>query len=145
MALERDRPDDRRRPDFEFCVYGRPISARSRSRLLLAEWRRHVRAAVLARWSAGQLPYAVAVLRITHYAPKPVADMDNLIKPVRDALQSILYVDDRVVQDVTGNWRKLDIPFRLRTLSPTLADAFGDGRPFMHIRLWLAPEDEDLG
>jgi len=146
MALERDRPDDRRTPDFEFCVHGRPISARARLRVRLAAWRQQVRAAAIAKWPAGLAPYTVAVeLRITHYAPKPLADMDNLIKPIQDALQGVLYVDDRVVKDVTGNWRNIDRPFRMLYMSQPLADAFGDGRPFVHIRLWVAPEEEDLG
>jgi len=71
--------------------------------------------------------------------------MDNLIKPIQDALQGVLYVDDRVVKDVTGNWRNIDRPFRMLYMSQPLADAFGDGRPFVHIRLWVAPEEEDLG
>jgi hypothetical protein len=146
MARERDRPDDRRTPDLEFCVHGRPMSGRTKSRSRLAVWQQQVRGAATAVWPAGLAPHAVAVeLRITHYAPKPIADMDNLIKPIQDALQGILYVDDRVVKDVTGNWRNIDTPFRLIHMSQPLADALGDGRPFVHIRLWLSPEEEDLG
>jgi hypothetical protein len=84
-------------------------------------------------------------LRITHYADKPIADMDNLIKPIQDALQGITYVNDRVVKDVTGNWRNINAPFRLRYIARPLADAFSDGRQFVHIRLWRAPDEEDLG
>lgn len=94
----------------------------------------------------GQPPYTIAVeLRITYYAEKPIADMDNLIKPIQDALQGIAYVNDRVVKDVTGNWRNIDAPFRVRYISRTLVDAFSDGHQFVHIRLWCAPDEEDLG
>ena len=50
-----------------------------------------------------------------------------------------------MVKDVTGNWRNIDRPLRLAGTSQALAKAFGDGRPFVHVRLWLAPEEEDLG
>ncbi|HTW69445.1 MAG TPA: RusA family crossover junction endodeoxyribonuclease [Acetobacteraceae bacterium] len=146
MAPERDRPDDRRRPDVEFCVHGRPLSARTRRRGSLAAWRQQVRAVALAALPDGHAPYAVAVeLRITLYAPRPVADMDNLIKPVQDALQGILYEDDRMVKDVSGNWRNIDAPFQLHAASDVLVIALGSRRQFMHIRLWVAPVDEDLG
>jgi hypothetical protein len=69
--------------------------------------------------------------------------MDNLIKPIQDELQAITYINDRMVKDVSGNWRDIDAPFRVRSRS--LANAFSEGRPFVHIRLWLAPEEEDLG
>jgi crossover junction endodeoxyribonuclease RusA len=71
--------------------------------------------------------------------------MDNLIKPIQDALEGIAYVNDSAVKDVTGNWRDIDGRFRLRYLSQPLADAFSDGREFLHIRLWRALREEDLG
>src|SRR5580658_1671107 len=144
--IERNRPDDTRPPLFEFCVHGRPVSAQTGTRGRLTAWQRDIRAAAVAAWPAGQPPFSVAVeLRITHYAKKPNADMDNLIKPIQDALQGIAYVNDRVVKDVTGNWRDIDAPFRVRYIARRLADAFSDGRPFVHIRLWRAPDEEDLG
>ena len=146
MARDRDRPDDRRRPDFEFCVHGRPLSARTRVRTRLAAWQHHVRAAATLNWPAGQAPYDVPVqLRMTHYAPRSHADMDNLIKPIQDALQGVLYLNDRLVKDVTGNWRNIDRITRVHGVSLVLAAALGDGRPFVHIRLWVAPDEEDLG
>jgi hypothetical protein len=134
--LARDRPDDRRTPDFEFCVHGRPISARARNRTLLADWRQRVSTAARAAWPTNQPPHEVAVeLRITHYATRPIAGMDNLIKPIQDELQGVAYVNDRLVKDVSGNWRDIDAPFRVRYIARPLAAAFSDGRPFVHIRL----------
>lgn len=125
---------------------GRPVSAQTGSRPRLAAWQLQVRSAAALAWPAGQPLYTTPIeLRITHYAVKRIADMDNLIKPIQDALQGITYVNDRVVKDVTGNWRDIEAPFRVRYISRPLADAFSDGRPFVHIRLWRAPDKEDLG
>jgi Holliday junction resolvase RusA-like endonuclease len=94
-------------------------------------WQREVRAAASAAWPAQQPPYTIAVeLRITHYAEKPNADVDNLIKPIQDALQGIAYVNDRVVKDVTGNSGE-----SLENIKPHLAGLPGDNpgptrRPF---------------
>jgi hypothetical protein len=83
-AISRDRPDDRRNPEFEFCIHGRPISARARNRPLLTRWLQQVGAAARAAWPTDQSPHAVSVeLRVTHYAERAIADMDNLIKPIQ--------------------------------------------------------------
>jgi hypothetical protein len=122
------------------------MSARARNRPLLAQWRQQVRTAARAAWPANQPPYELAVkLRITHYTTRPIADMDNLIKPIQDELQGVAYMNDRMVQDVSGNWRDIDAPFRVRYIARPLAEAFSDGRPFVHVRLWLALDEEDLG
>lgn len=141
-----DRRGDERRPDFEFCVHGRPVSARTRNRPLLASWQLQLKAACRAAWPVCRPPLQVAVkLRITHYSERSVADLDNLIKPIQDALQGIAYHNDWMVRDIAGSWRDIDGRYRLRYISQPLADAFADGRQFVHIRLWLAPDEEELG
>jgi hypothetical protein len=70
--------------------------------------------------------------------------MDNMVKPIQDALQGIAYMNDRLVKDTHANWRDIDGRFHVRYISMPLAAAFSDGREFVHIRLWLA-QQEDLG
>lgn len=84
-------------------------------------------------------------LRITHYGERRVIDLDNLIKPVQDALQGIAYVDDRQVKDVTGNFRDIDGRYPLRYISPCLSAAFSHGHEFVHVRVWLARDDKEFG
>jgi crossover junction endodeoxyribonuclease RusA len=141
-----DRSDDPQPPLFEFCVHGRPRSGRSRNRAELVAWRRLVAAAANVAWPAGQLPVSVSVLlRITHYAQRQRADMDNIIKPIQDALEGIAYTNDRLVTDVTANWRNIDDRYRVRYMPEKLGAAFGKGSEFVYIRLWLAPDEKDLG
>ena len=109
-------------------------------------WRRLVAAAATAAWPAGELPVSVSVLlRITHYAQRQRADMDNIVKPIQDALQGIAYTNDRLVSDVTANWRDIDDRYRVRYMPEKLGAAFGKGSEFVYIRLWLAPDEKDLG
>ena len=74
-----------------------------------------------------------------------LAESGDLIKPIQGALQGIAYLDDRVVKDVTGNWRDINGRFPVRYMSLPLASAFSDGREFVHVRLWVAPREEELG
>ena len=66
-------------------------------------------------------------------------------KPVQDALQSIVFFNDRQVRDLRGGRRDIDLAYRLRFMSLTLMAAFADGRPFVHIRVWRSPVTMELG
>ena len=102
MAQPRhDHPMDEK-PSFEFCVTGQPISGQAKNRLLLQNWKASVRHAARSAWRMDRLPYQGDVaLRVTQYAERRIADRDNLLKPIQDALQSIAYLDDRQVKDST--------------------------------------------
>ena len=97
-------------------------------------------------WPDGVSPLDVDVaLHVTHYCEFAVGDTDNLIKPVQDALQGVVYVNDRQVKDGLSNRRNIDGRFRVRFMSPQLAAAFSRGEEFIHIRVSLSPETEELG
>jgi len=142
----RDRPDDRRKPSFEFCVIGRPVSAQAENRLLLHRWKAAVSAAAIAAWPPNQAPFTGDVeLRVTHYSERRIADRDNLIKPIQDALQFVAFKNDKQVKDSTSNWRNINGAFVIRFVSLPLASAFSVGQEFLHVRLWTSPDKEDLG
>ena len=142
----RNRPDDAEQPAFEFCVAGRPVSAQAANRLLLQVWKAKVAAAAHAAWPDGRQQLGGDVeLRVTHYSERRIADRDNLMKPVQDALQGIVYSNDRQVKDAMSNWRDINGRFSVRFVSLPLAVAFSQGDEFLHIRLWTSPVSEDLG
>ena len=134
------------RPDFEFCVLGRPVSAQAANRLLLLQWKAVVTAAAQAAWTINRPRFHGDVeLRVTHYSERRISDRDNLLKPIQDALQGTVYDNDRQVKDSTSNWRNINGRFTIRNLALPLAIAFSTGGEFLHIRVWISPEIEDLG
>lgn len=142
----RNRPDDTLRPDFEFCVLGRPVSAQAQNRLLLHEWKAVVRAAAQAAWAGTRTRFAGDVeLRMTHYSERRIADRDNFLKPIQDALQGVVYEDDGQIRDSTSNWRNINGRLTIRNLSLPLAVTFSNGSEFLHVRVWISPDIEDLG
>ncbi|GJE55182.1 MULTISPECIES: RusA family crossover junction endodeoxyribonuclease [Methylobacterium] len=142
----RNRTDDERPPEFEFCVVGRPVSAQAINRGLLAAWKASVASAAAEAWSAERQLFRGDVdLRVTHYSERRIADRDNLLKPIQDALQGVVIENDRQVKDVTSNWRDIGGRFTVRYMSIPLALAFSSGREFLHVRLWRSPHREDLG
>ncbi len=103
-------------------------------------------AAATAAWPPGQQPFNGDVeLRVTHYSERRIVDRDNLVKPIQDALQSIVYMNDRQVKDSTSNWRNINGAFIIRFVSLPLASAFSVGQEFLHVRVWTSPEIEELG
>ena len=51
-------------------------------------------------------------------------DNDNLIKPIQDAMNRTIYLDDRLITDTHVRKTALDGSFKVRKMSRVLADAF---------------------
>lgn len=75
------------------------------------------------------------VLRIAYfYVEEGPGDLDNIVKPIQDALKGIAYVDDSQVVDlVASKRRKGSTDELLLTLTPILASGFSGGSDFVHI------------
>lgn len=143
---DRYRFDDVRKPDFEFCVSGRPVSAQAKNRLALQSWKRQVGAAAIAAWPGGRdMLRSDLRLHVTHYAERRIADRDNLLKPIQDALQRVVYRDDGQIVDTACNWRNINGSFTVRHVFLSVAVSFSIGVEFLHVRVWTGTGEEDLG
>jgi Holliday junction resolvase RusA-like endonuclease len=133
-------------PLLDVCIHGQRISAQTSRRRALAEWKQKVRSACEAAWPMHQALLDGPVrLRVTYDCEILAGDVDNLVKPIQDALQGVVYRDDRQISDVTGRRRMIDDLFRVRYMSPVLAMALSDGRPFVHVEVWPTPDQEVIG
>ncbi|MBV8613826.1 MAG: RusA family crossover junction endodeoxyribonuclease [Acetobacteraceae bacterium] len=131
-------------PVFEVCVHGQPVSAQTRRRPALQAWKNRIRNACEAAWERAPIDGNV-IICVTHYYETAIGDVDNLIKPIQDALQGVVYVNDKQVRDVTGKRRPIAGRFKVRYISMPLAAAFSNGRQFVHIQVWHSPKREELG
>jgi crossover junction endodeoxyribonuclease RusA len=104
-----------------------------------------VRLAAAARWPHGEPPLDSEVqLGLTYFHDSAPLDMDNMIKPIQDALIGLVYADDRQVASVISSRRDLDGSFRLNRLSPALAEGFLSRGPFVHVRVESRPDPQEL-
>ena len=71
-------------------------------------------------------------------------DNDNMVKPIQDALNGLIYVDDRQVLDTVVRKTSLDGTFHVRGMSPVLAQAFSAGVEFLHVMVDHAPPHAGL-
>jgi crossover junction endodeoxyribonuclease RusA len=131
---------------FEFIVEGPPVSQQTRRRQdRLPPWRAGVRAAAATRWSSSIPPVDQEIsVEITHFFEGAPADVDNIVKPILDALKGLVYRDDRQITDLVSRRRSLEGPYTATSVSATLAEGISLRREFLHIRVTPTPAGGEL-
>jgi Holliday junction resolvase RusA-like endonuclease len=128
---------------FEFIVDGPPVSQQARRRERLRAWKATVRQEAEKYWSSDQPPATgLVMLKVTYFYDSVAMDVDNIVKPIQDAIIGLAYVDDSQITDVLVRKRDLSGNFRVENITPTLAEGFGRGKEFLHIVVTDAPDQE---
>jgi crossover junction endodeoxyribonuclease RusA len=129
---------------FSLVVRGVPISSQTRGRARLRAWVAQINTAAQAL-TTGAPPSADPVaLVVTHYYDAGYPDVDNIIKPIQDALKGVVYADDRQVQHTSSRRRSLEGSYRIRNANADLLTAFSQGTDFVHIQVSLHVDTGDL-
>ncbi len=84
------------------------------------------------------------MLQITYFYDTGAIDVDNIIKPIQDAIIGLAYIDDDQVTDVLARKRNLSGNFKVKNMTVTLAEGFSRGNEFLHIIVADAPDQEVL-
>jgi len=123
------------------------VSQQSKSRPRLQEWKARVRREASQSWPP-QSPASSRPVRITvvyyHDGPAVRIDDDNMVKPIRDALNALVYEDDNLIVDTRIRKTDLNGAFRPRGWSSVLAEGFVRNREFVYVRIEEAQHDEEL-
>lgn len=128
---------------LEFVVDGPPVSQQARRRDRVRDWQEEVRQAAMLSWPPGELPLAGPVmLRITYFYDTVSMDVDNIPKPIADALQGLAYVNDEQITDVICGKRNLNGNLRVENPSLILAEGLTRGNEFVYIVVQEALEYE---
>lgn len=123
---------------IEFHVEGRPPSQSTKNTERRDSWKKDVREAVPgdAALLDGLLRIWIDIyLRGDPPSNKP-PDVDNMIKPIPDALKGSLYADDTTIEEICA--RRIDRDERepdLADASDVLSDALSQWDEFVVIRL----------
>lgn len=135
---------------FEFILPGRPVSNQAKDKNRRKGWQNQVRHAALRSWEQEGPHDGFVRMKLTYYFEAPngnedsVPDSDNIIKPIREALCEVVYHHDFQVTDVISRRRNLNGSFRVKGMSPVLAEGFVQGIEFVHIKFEEAPDPSDL-
>jgi Holliday junction resolvase RusA-like endonuclease len=138
---------------FDFIIIGPPRSLQA-DRKKLHSYRELIQDQAHRYLSEPSSPYksSVAVV-VTHFYRGPTreldgvhnnVDVDNMLKPIVDALKGVAYVDDKQVVDVRGTKKWLSGEFFLERITRALADGFVAKAEFVHIKVCLPPDHREL-
>jgi Holliday junction resolvase RusA-like endonuclease len=131
---------------FEFTVPGPPVSHQTHDRARLAIWKETVRRSAAVSWpfeSPADTPLKIAVTYY-HEGAAVRIDNDNLLKPIQDALNGLVYEDDRQITDTFVRKTSIDGRFQVRRAPMTLLEAFAQGDEFIHVLVTDAPDHAEL-
>lgn len=82
-------------------------------------------------WSP--LPLYELALRVAYfYVDEPAGDLDNIVKPLQDALKGVAFQDDIQVVDLVASMRQKAVSEGM-PMTALLADAFGGGSDFVYV------------
>jgi crossover junction endodeoxyribonuclease RusA len=115
-------------PHLEFIVLGPPVSHQTSDKPNLKAWQAKVKAEAAKSWTGGPLK---GKLKFTvynfHEGDKPPLDDDNMVKPIRDALNKLVYEDDRQIRNSETHHVCIDDAVKIRGGSAILLAAYSKG------------------
>ncbi len=122
---------------IEFIVEGVPVSLQAKRAKTRENWVKRVRAAAAAQLPdnhfATEHPIEVTIFNFSD--AKIETDLDNVIKPIRDALSGCIYIDDSQVEELVVQRFEPGRPIVLQDPSETLLEARGMMGPRVYIKI----------
>jgi Holliday junction resolvase RusA-like endonuclease len=119
----------------EFVVKGVPVSRQCRNKNRRLIWMNEIAAAATKRYAGGAPATADVSVEITYYYRDHRIDVDNMAKPICDALNKIIYLDDRQITDLKVMKRDLDGGRTILEMTPILARALAQEHEFIYVRV----------
>lgn len=123
----------------DFVVPFRPLSVQAKDRQRLQDWKQTVVYCALRSYSG--VPFATGELHVSvvflcdESAP---IDVDNIIKPILDALHSVVYINDVLVTDVDAHRRFIGDLLDATGCSPELIKMIRSGEESVYVRIQQA-------
>src|SRR6516225_1459647 len=127
-------------PLLEIMILGPPVSYQTKDKNNLKAWQALIRAEATNVWKGPPLKGKLKFLLINfHEGDKPPLDDDNMVKPIRDALNGLVYEDDRQIRYSETLQVPIDDPIKIRGASVILLAAYSKGDEFLYVRIEDAP------
>lgn len=119
--------------EFEFVISGSPVSQQTRRRERLREWKAYVRNEAEKYWSTESKIFVDSVrVQIIYFYNDIALDIDNIVKPILDAIVGLVYVDDAQVTDITIRKRNF-ADFKLSNATSLLAESIKSEKEFLYV------------
>ena len=111
------------------------MSRQTRRRALVRQWTQNVRNAAEQHWD-GTLPVAGPVMvSILYIFDRGAFDVDNIPKPILDALKGLIYFDDIQITDLICRKRHRSDVFPSAAPSQLFGEYYRDHSDFLYVRI----------
>jgi hypothetical protein len=122
---------------LEFIVPGTPVSQQAKGSKSKEAWKERVKLASRAVLPEGHFSTGVPVSVTLFYFPasEMQGDIDNIVKPILDALSGHIYADDKQVERVWVQKFEPGRIFEFSNPSDKLVEALSGGKPLLFVRL----------
>jgi len=129
---------------IEFLVQGTPVSLQRKRRAAVTEWQERVRAASTTAIPASHRASEGRIAVTLYYLPgEPMeGDIDNIIKPILDALCRHIYIDDKQVERVVVQKFEPGNIFNFTRPTTTFVMALTHAKPVLYVRISDDPFEE---
>lgn len=132
-------------PVVEFTVEGPPVSHQSKNKTALAAWKTQVRVEAAKAWTQAPMKGLLKCTIMNFFeGPDAPLDDDNMVKPIRDAMNGVVYEDDSQIRRSEHTQTSIDDAFQVRGVSKAILNAFATGNEFVYIRIEEAPPQTQL-
>ena len=128
----------------EFLVSGTPVSSQAKRREAVQEWQTRIRGASQTALPEGHFATEIPVAVTLYYFPAAAmqGDIDNIVKPILNALSRHLYVDDHQVQRLLVQKFEPNNIFAFASPSRVLSYALERMKPILYVRISDDPFEE---
>lgn len=127
---------------FEFVMGEPPVSQQARRRERVREWTQRVRIAATGKWRAEPPVTGAVAVTITYLHDGAPVDVDNVAKPILDALSGLIYEDDAQVSDLLCRKRDRNEELLIRNPSADVLESLRVAGPVLHIAVAPATTGE---
>ncbi|NEQ67806.1 MAG: RusA family crossover junction endodeoxyribonuclease [Symploca sp. SIO2D2] len=129
---------------FEFLIPERPVSLQTKNRANLQDWKRFVACEAAKTWG-NDAPIDSRDLQLTlvYLCGNDPVDIDNIIKPIQDALVGLVYADDILVTDVESRRRPLTGTYDVALCPELVLQGLASGDECVYVRVSAQPQLED--
>jgi crossover junction endodeoxyribonuclease RusA len=122
---------------LEFLVEGTPVSLQAKERRSIERWKSRIiqasRVVLPEGHFATRAPMAITLFYFT--VDQMEGDLDNIVKPILDALERHIYMDDSQIHRIVVQKFELGDPFRFPSPSATLYRALNKSESVLYVRL----------
>ncbi len=128
----------------EFIVVGTPVSQQAKRAKNKESWMQEVKSASSASLDPGFFCHFGRLAVTLYYFPQEpmTGDIDNIVKPVLDAMTAHIYQDDQQVERVVVQRFEPGNIFRFDSPSDKLLEAIDAPKPVLYVRVSGDPFEE---